>query len=171
MKTFNKTLLVAALTLSGSAFAATNGTLGADSTGTSDVIIIKENVVLISDVEDLDLGTLNVATANISAADDVCVFNSTANYSVTVSSANTVFELQSAGGDAIPYAVTWEDDSSGASPVTAGALLGGQVGDRTSLNCNGTPNATFEVTVLSTDFNAAAPGSYTDTLTLLIEPE
>lgn len=173
MKALNKTLLVAALTLSGtslSALAATQGTLGADSTGTSEVMIIKDNVVLLSGVADLDLGQYNSTATDLSASDDVCVFNSTATYSVTVAGNGSAFELSN-GTETIPYSVLWTTSAAPAAALTHQTALGGNLGDRTSLNCNGGTNANFEVQVSAVDFNAAVPGTYTDTLTLMIEPE
>ncbi|MFK7854964.1 MAG: hypothetical protein AB8B79_12655 [Granulosicoccus sp.] len=173
MKALNKTLLVAALTLSGTsltAIAATQGNLGASSTGSSDVMIIKDNVVQLSGVGDLDLGQHNSTDIDLTANDDVCVFNSTATYSVTVESAGSAFELRN-GAEAIPYSVLWTTSAAPATAMTHQAALGGNVGDRTSPNCNGGTNANFAVQVSSVDFNAAVPGTYTDTLTLMIEPE
>lgn len=172
MKTFNKTLLVAALTLSGFSFtasAATDGTLGATSMGTSDVILVKENAVQITNVGDLDLGLASSLDADVVASDAVCVFNSTAGYALTVTSANGSFELDS-GADTIAYAVTWATTGA-AAPVQYGSDLTGNLGDRTSPTCGGGTNATFEVTVAAADFNAALPGTYEDTLTLLVTPE
>ena len=170
MKTFKLAVLASALVASGSLMAApTQGTLGATSSGTSDVTIIKENAVQITGVADLDLGTHATLAADVSVNDDVCVFNSTATYSITVSSANGGFNL-SDGTNNIPYSVDW---SSGGAAValTDGALLGSLTGDRTSLNCGGSTNANFSATVAAADFNAAGPGTYTDTLTLLVKPE
>ena len=172
MKTFNKTLLVAALTLSGISFtasAATDGTLGTTSTGTSDVILVKENAVQITDVGDLDLGLASSLDADVSASDDVCVFNSTAAYTVNISSDNGAFELIS-GTDTIDYEVSWATTGA-AAPVSYNTDVTGNLGDRTSPTCGGGTNATFEVTVAAADFNAALPGTYEDTLTLLITPE
>ncbi len=172
MKTFNKTLLVAALTLSGFSFtasAATDGTLGATSTGTSIVTLVKDNAVQITNVADLDLGTASSLAVDAVASDAVCVFNSTATYSINITSANGAFNLTNAG-ETMPYAVTWATTGA-AAPVAYNSDLGGNLGDRTSPTCGGGTNATFEVTVAAADFNAALPGSYGDTLTLVVTPE
>lgn len=159
--------IASAVVVSGSAVAATDGTLGLTSTGTSVVTIIKENAVQISNVNDLDMGTHSALAADASANDDVCVFSSTSGYNITVSSANGALELQDAATTTpVPYALTWDT-----APVTLGSTITGLTGDNTSLNCGGGTNANFAVTVASADFNAAAPGTYTDTLTLLVQPE
>jgi len=170
MKMYSKTLLVAAITMSGSAMAATQGNLGPDSTGTSDVTIIKEDAVQISNVDDLDLGTMNLASADITATDEVCVFNTTATYSVTVSSSNGVFELRD-GAEAIPYAVSWADDDLVPAGVVYGVAETAQLGDNLDPTCGAGTNASFGITITQADFNNAAAGTYTDTLTLLINPE
>lgn len=172
MKNFNKAILVAAvLGMSATAQAATDGTIGTTSTGTSDVMVVKENAVMITDVGDLDLGIMNSTAADLVAFDDVCVFNSTANYQITVTTSNTSFELSDGGTGAIPYALTWADDGGIPGSVVYGTTVTGLVGDRTSPSCGGGTNARFTVSVLAADFNSAAPGTYTDTLTLMVEPE
>lgn len=165
MKKFTLAAVASVVLASGSAIAASDGTLGLTSTGTSVVTIIKENAVQISNVNDLDLGTHSSLAANAVAADDVCVFSSTTGYNLTVTSANGVFELQD-GAEAIPYDLSWNT-----APVTEGGVMSGLTGDNSSLNCGGGTNAAFEVTVAAADFNGAEPGSYTDTLTLLVQPE
>ncbi len=170
MKNFKLAVLASALVTSGSLMAAQDGNLGGTSAGESLVTIIKENAVQISDVADLDLGSHATLAADVSANDDVCVFNSTAAYSITVSSANGEFKLMN-GAAEIPYSVEWSANSGAAAPLAHGAALASLAGDRTSLNCNGGTNANFSATVAAADFNAAGPGTYTDTLTLLVEPE
>lgn len=170
MSMLKKSFLVAAVLVSGTAIAAQDGTIGATSQGTSDVTLVKENVVQITGVADLDLGIHNSTATALTAFDDVCVFNSTTNYAVTVSSANAAYELRS-GTDAIPYTVNWTDSSNTPVALSNGNPAGGMSGDQTSLNCGGTNNASFAVSVTAADFNSANPGTYTDVLTLMIEPE
>lgn len=171
---FSKVLLAgSALAFGGVAMAATQGTLGTDSTGTADVTVIKENAVQISDVDDIDLGSHPVLAADATGSDDVCVFNSTGSYNVTVTSANN-FSLDSTAGQSIAYAVTWAEVVGGLAGPAADATNGqltGLTGDATAVDCSGGTNATFTVTVAQADFNAAAPGTYEDTLTMMVEPQ
>lgn len=161
-----------ALSASGVVTAATDGTLGATSTGESIVTIIKQNAVQITNVGDISLGTHAALAADQSGSDAVCVFSSTGGYSVTATSANGTgaFSLNDGGTNDIAYTVTWQG-AGAAVPLAEGTALIGQTGDSGSVNCSGGTNATFEVTVAAALFNAAAPGSYSDTLTLLVEPE
>ncbi len=169
MKTFKLAVLASSLIASGSLMAATQGNLGLESEGSSIVTIIKQNAVQISNVNDLDLGTAAFLAADASANDDVCIFNSTASYQVTVTSTNGMNLVD--GTDMIPYAVEWSANGGAAVGVSDGVPVTGLVGDQASLDCNGGTNANFSATVAAADFNAAAPGTYTDTLTLLVEPE
>ena len=169
-----KLALVASLaagSLSGVAVAAQDGTLGLTSTGESIVTIIKQNAVQITNVADLDLGVYATLAADATANDDVCVFSSTGGYSVTLSGAGAGFALDGGAAGTIPYAVQWAANGGAAVPVVAGTPIVAQAGDASSLNCNGGTNANFSVAVSAALFNASAPGTYTDTLTLLVEPE
>lgn len=169
MKLFKYAFVATMVAASGVAVSATDGTLGTTSSGTSVVTIIKDNAVQISDVNDLNMGNHSALTADEVMSDGVCVFSSTGGYNVTVSSANGALELVS-GTDTIPYSLDW---AAGGAPaaVTLGTPIIGLAGDQSATDCGGTPNASFEVTVAQADFNSAPPGTYTDTLTLLINPE
>ena len=169
MKTLGKVILVTALGVAASAHAASDGTLGATSVGESEVTLIKDNAVMITNVADLDLGTHSTTATSLTASDDVCVFNSTATYNVTVTSLNGAFALTD-GTNTIDYSLTWADSAGVPAPVLYNTTLPGLQGDRTSTNCNGGTNAAFAVEVAALDFNTAAPGNYTDTLTLTIAP-
>ena len=169
MKNVRLALIASVFAVSGTALAASDGTLGTSSTGTSVVTIIKENAVQISNVNDLDLGTHATLSADAVLSDDVCIFSSTVGYNVTATSANGAFNLAD-GANTIAYSVTWTVGVTTA-PMVYNTAITGLSGDNTSLTCSTSTNATFEATVASADFNAANPGTYTDTLTLLVAPE
>ena len=173
MKNLKLALVASLVSLStaGVATAAQDGNLGLTSTGESIVTIIKQNAVQITNVADLDLGIYATLAADVAADDDVCVFSSTGGYSVTLSGAGAGFTLDGGAAGAIPYLVQWAAGGAPAVPVVPGTPIVSQPGDATSLNCNGGTNANFAVSVSAALFNAAAPGTYTDTLTLLVEPE
>lgn len=177
MKNFKLALAAAAVAVSFSATvnAATDGSLGdasIGSTGTSDIILIKDNAVQITNVGDIDLGQASTLAADAVGGDDVCVFSSTGGYEVTVDSdvRAGAFNLESAGGDQMAYTVTWAANGGAAAPVTAGSAITSLAGDSSSLTCSGGTNARFEVTVDDAVFNAAAPGTYEDTVSLLVMP-
>jgi hypothetical protein len=150
--------------------AATDGALGSTSEGTSIVTIIKEDAVLISDVDDLFLGTRGALFENQVNADAVCVYSSTGSYNLSITTTNGAFSLQSANTTTdIAYSLEWITEE--ATSVAYNSPVIGLIGDSRSINCNGTTNALFQITVTPATFNAAAPGNYQDTLTLLVAPE
>lgn len=150
--------------------AATDGSLGSTSEGTSIVTIIKEDAVLITGVDDLNLGTRGALFENQVAADGVCVYTSTGSYSLAITSANGSFSLQSETTQTdIAYSLNWITDTTAS--VAYNSQITGLIGDGRSITCNGTTNALFQLTVTSSAFNAADPGIYQDTLTLLVAPE
>lgn len=160
----------------------------ATSSDTSTVTIVKENAVLLSDVDDIDFGTPGALDATTSEkSDDVCVFSSTGAYTVTASSAGG-FQLtdSTVAGTTIDYTVTWNAATApatvgGAAGAAADSTLGGvgvtvtapqteYAGDRDSLDCSSGTNASFTVDLEEADYNAAPAGTYTDTLTLEVTP-
>jgi spore coat protein U-like protein len=150
--------------------AATDGSLGSTSEGTSLVTIIKGNAVLITDVDDLFLGTHGTLDTKKVSADAVCVYSSTGAYNLAITTINGYFALQSTSTTTdIPYSLEWITDV--ATPVLHNSPINGLIGDSQSINCNGSTNAIFQQTVRRAAFNAADPGSYQDTLTLLVAPE
>lgn len=170
MRTFNKVILVAALCAATTAQAAQDGTLGASSTGVTDITLVKDNAVQISAVNDINLGTYSSTATTIEASDDLCVFNSTASYNVTVTTANGSFELSN-GTQTIPYSLSWSDLNNTDLAVFYSIPLTGRTGDRTSPTCDGGTNTTVAVRVDAAAFNNAVPGTYTDTVTMMIQPE
>ncbi|MFK7860422.1 MAG: hypothetical protein AB8B64_16505 [Granulosicoccus sp.] len=159
------------LTLAGHALAATDGGLvtnGAASTGSSDVSIVKQVSVQITNVDDLDLGTHAQLSADVVATDDVCIFASDTTYFVTVSSVNGDFQLVGTDpANTMDYDVRW-----GATQLSYNTQIGtAQVGDPSDATCGGTENASYSVTVAQADFNAASYDTYTDTIIVSIIPE
>jgi len=148
MKLARIALVTSIAAISGNAIAATDGTLG----GTSE-----------------DLGTFGSLTATTTGADDVCVFSSTGGYGLVMTSANDGFSMAATGTTTtIDYSVEWEANLT--SDLTYNSMLPGLIGDSTDVDCNGQTNATFTISIEPSAFNAAEPGSYTDTLTMLVQP-
>ena len=176
---------VVAASFSGAAFAA-DGTLGATSQADSLVTIIKDNAVRITGVDAVPLGTASFLNAAVTEGDDVCVYSTTGDYTVTASSAmgGANFQMAKDGvatNEKIDYSVEWLTSTTAASGSGTGLASGvesaqlvgaGSTDVTTDFNCGGAgANARFEVTVTDTDFNNATFGDYQDTLTLLVAPE
>lgn len=171
MKNYKLTLLAAFTVVAGSAQAATDGSLDTTSSATSDISLTKESSVQISGVSDIDLGTQGSLAVDATGSDDVCVFSSSGSYSITVTSSNGAFVLSDVDSATdIPYNLNW---TVAATPqaLTYNTTSNAVVGDQSDPTCGGTPNANFEVVIPTAGFNAAEPGTYIDTLTLLISPE
>jgi hypothetical protein len=175
MPQIGKALAVAAVATfaASNAFAATQGTLGATSTGSLNITLTIDQLVQISALNDIALGNYT-GGANMTGVDDLCVYSNIGGYQITATGngAGSAFHLIGAGAT-IPYAVEWAD-SAGAltgDPLTSGTVLTNQSGTFTTPNCGGTNNARVRVTVNSTDLAAAPAQAYTGVLTLLVAPQ
>jgi hypothetical protein len=188
MKGLKKSIVALALTASCSNFAfATDGTLGATSTGTSTVSITTTDMVEITSSSwDYAIGSYSGSSGVDSlATKKVCVFSNvpTGNYTVTGSSdwtaaggaadnTETNFYLKRAATtDTIQYTVRWNPTGNG----TGGALLTGNAASAdmgnvdASYPCN-TDTANFQIQMTHNNIMSKPSGSYSGVLTLLITP-
>lgn len=150
----------------GSLWAASDGSVGATSSGTLGVQVMIPALVRITDLSDIDLGTYSGDQGNLSGSSDACVrSNSPGNYQLTVTSSNGAFNLQD-GSESLAYSVTW-----GGAAVSYNTPLSGLTPDSDSLSsCTPTVDQ-LTVEVLGSALHQARPGSYSDTLTLMVAPE
>lgn len=156
--------------------AATQGTIGATSTGSLTIDAFIANLAQISSLDDIDLGNYD-GTSAMSGNDQVCVFSNTGGYEVTATGdgAGNAFELSN-GTDALDYGVEWADSAGAGSgtAMTSGAALqfAAPSGPITTPDCNGgtSLNARVFVDVLATDLAVAPAGTYTGVLTLTVAP-
>jgi hypothetical protein len=164
-----------------SAQAATSNPLnpGATSTGTVDVSVIVPDVVWIQNLDPVALGY--TAGSNATANESFCVTSSTSAYQITFTSLNTAngnTDITASGpSGSVLYNVLFDDDadaSAGGSTVTTGTAITGNVSGYSAVppSCASGDNASFFVTFLeSGNLDSALAGTYTDELTLLVEPE
>ena len=177
MKNFSKIATGVALAASlyaGNVMAATNGSLGTDSTGTSLVTLSIADRVQISDMHDIALGAWS-GTGNMTGAANFCVYRSGGdNYALTATTDNGAYAVTSATThDVIPFSAQVTDTGSSGSPVsltyntaTTTALVGS-----TSLTCGGNDNAQLSVTFAPSDLQKASSASdYQATVTLYVQP-
>ncbi|MDZ7685210.1 MAG: hypothetical protein U5O39_09620 [Gammaproteobacteria bacterium] len=103
--------LVASLTAAGSAMAASDGSLGADSTGTSDISLEIVDRVQISNMKDITIPAYN-GTGDLTPDTTFCVYrNGGDDYRVTLTTDTTGFQLESGStGDAVPFTAKVDDD-------------------------------------------------------------
>jgi hypothetical protein len=170
---FKSVLLAAAVAGGGiSAMAATDGSVGVNSTGTVDISLSVNDEVRISNLSDINLGVFGGADAIGST--DACVYrNGTGAYRITAagSGAGGAFSLTD-GTNTVAYSVAF-DDGTGAIGMGASTPMIGRTGaDPASATCATTGNnATVTTTVAAVDAASLPAGTYTGTLTLLVAPE
>lgn len=166
-------LLVVA-TQGSTAKAATDGTLGATSTGSLVVTITVPPLLRVTGLADRALGTWN-GSSDMNSNDDVCIYSNvtSGSYKVTATGTGTggAFTLAN-GGSALPYKVFWNDvtGTTGEVELTAGTALTGQTGyNNTSQTCGGGSNADFHIRILATELSNVPSGAYTGNVSFLIE--
>ena len=170
-------LLLAGATLSGTAQAATQGSLGATSTGSIAINASVTKQVRISGLEDVSF--LNAdPEVDASNAQNVCVWSNGVNkrYSIVASGSGTSGAYTLAGASTtVPYAVKWHDTATTASATTlaSGVARPAQNGNVNSTTCANTgENASLVVEIAAADLQTMQGGdTYTGTLSLTVSPE
>lgn len=168
----NKILAVAmaaaGLAVSGVSMAASDGTVGATSNGSSVINLIIPSLIRVTGFADITLGTYNGDSLPRSGASPACVSrNSAGNYSVAATSANGGFALKSGVlATTIPYTVAW----SGTSLTQGGPAVGSFAADNNTLAACTPVAGRLAVDVPAAGMDTALPGTYTDTVTILVAP-
>lgn len=164
MRRFCIAILASLIATPGIAKAATDGGIDTTSTGTSSVFLTKQDIVQITGVEDIVFENVSRIKSNVEISMNMCVHNSAAKYSVTVTSRNRAFNLAN-GSNNIPYTITWD----GADVNYSSAVTG--LTGTSDINCSDEQNATMEVNLVPEYFNDAPAGMYFDVLTIEVAPE
>ena len=167
-----------AVSMAGTANAATQGSLGATSTGSVSISASIANRVRISGLSDVAFTNAD-PSVDASNAQNVCVWSntSTKGYRVTASGSGTAGAFTLANASlTVPYAVEWSASSgqSTGSTLTNGVAFTGLTSTATNANCASGPSssASLIVKILSSDLQTMqASTSYSGTLTLLVAPE
>ena len=196
LKTLNATLLASTLTasnmLSGGAYALTQGTLGAQSTGSIDISVVKTTEVRISGLSDahMSLAAWHVGDGAVNLYSPACIYSSTASasYKITATGdgddgAGTNFTIYNAGHTrTIAYAVVWNTPGYAGPFANSGdTLTSGTQSANTYTNaspdssdCSGGAhsgvNTRVNVNITGAAMTAAPADTYTGILTLLIDP-
>jgi hypothetical protein len=181
MKYTNRILALALLATAvgaGEALAATQGTLGSTSTGTSLISLTIPTLYKITDVADIALGTYS-GSGTMSGNDDLCVYSTgSTSYHVqmTDDATNTPanFAVDNAGHTvSIPMAVKWNSTTgtAGNSAVTYNTAFAGTNANTSAADCSvGGKSANVQVNFIQADLQAAPAAPYSTTLTMIIEP-
>lgn len=165
--------LIVLLSVNTITYAATDGSLGATSTGSLVVTANRDDFVQITDMDDITIDIAPNATGTLVNSDDVCYYASTDDYSVDISSTND-FKLISTDLDEIAYSINWNDTAAVTttnfnSNSTAKEVLISQ--NTTNTHCNHGTNANIEISIQNAAYNSTPVGSYTDTISVLISLE
>lgn len=149
-----------------SSMAANDGEVGVSSTGDLEVRLMIPDLIRLSGLQDIDLGTYSGDGQDLTGSSTACVRrNSAGSYSITGTSANGSYQMVS-GSESIPYTVTW-----GGAVLVYNTPLINQVADSGSLNSCPDVQDRLEITVQGSDMDAVPSGAYTDTLILMVAPE
>lgn len=169
---------VAGFLATGVAVAASQGSLGATSTGSISIGASVPNRVQLSGLNDVSFANQDPATAAVSPQ-NLCVWSntSTKGYNVTASGSGTANAFTLANGALnVPYSVEWSQSSgqSSGTALTAGTALTGLKSTATNALCAAGPSSTASLIVkMSTSSlqTMQAATTYTGTLTLVVAPE
>jgi hypothetical protein len=163
---------------SGTASAATQGSLGLNSTGSVSISASIPNRIQLTGLADVAFTNQDpsVAAAN---AQSVCVWSNTntKGYYVTASGSGAASAFTLANGAlTVPYSVEWAGTSgqTSGSALVAATALHGLTSTATNPTCSSGPgsSASLIVRISSTNLQAMqAATSYTGTLTLVVAPE
>lgn len=160
------------------AVAATDGDLGATSTGSVLITASVPNRARISKLVNIDFSSQDPATAALSSQ-NVCVWSNTATHAYTITATGSgsanAFTLSN-GTATVPYSVQWASslDQTSGTPLTAGTASSSLTSGATQQFCSSGPagSASLIVGIGTTDLGAMTAGSsYTGTLTLLVSPQ
>ena len=162
----------------GQATAATDGSLGATSTGTVAISASVPTRTRITGLSDVAFSNQDPGSPAASAQ-DVCVWSNTTTkaYTITATGSGTAsaFTLTNGSGT-VPYSVEWSDTSGATSgtALVAGTASAAQASAATNQICASGPaaSASLVVKMATADLGTMTGGSnYTGTLTLLVTPQ
>jgi len=168
MVNLKKSLLVtSALLLGGlslSSMAAKDGELGNPSIGETIISVQKDHAVMISNVDDINLGLHSAVASDLVGGDSLCVYTSADSYVVTATTASGKFNLL--GPTELPFSLLWNGQ-----PLSHGVQSQNFFGDNTSFNCNGSTNVELVASIGAAEFNVAPTGFYSEAVVLMVQPQ
>lgn len=175
-------LLVFSILSFSSLQAATQGSPGASSSGSVEINIVKNRLIVIKGLRDFNFGVWNSGDGTLSDNDNVCIGKTDLGAPYAIRAAGNgdgidpaAFTLSN-GADQISYNVYWNDANGtvGNQQLTPGLILHGQTGSALSFLFNlfiCATNANVEIEIPDTELQAANGGNYSGTLTLLVIPD
>jgi hypothetical protein len=156
--------------------AATDGALGATSSGDSNVTLTIPKLVRISSITNFDFGNYDGASDPASLNSDTCVWtNDTAGeYTVnaTGDGASNAYTVSN-GSETLSYTVYWNDQvgTSGSVQLSTGISTATQTGaDTSSQTCSGGGTSNLEVRFAKSDILSKEAGTYSGVISLTVSP-
>jgi len=154
--------------------AVVQGVLNPTSTGSFDVTVTISNEVRITGLADIDFGTYP-AVGDLATNYDLCIYSNMpgATYDITASGdgAGSAFTIAS-GANTIAYTVDWNDvtGTPGQSQLTTTVPVAQTGANQQTSDCSvGGDSANLEIEITNAAIVGKPNGTYTGTLTLLIE--
>lgn len=136
------------------------------------VFSVHAQEVRISGLSDFTFGQY-AGTGSPSFSIDVCVYsNPSGVYGVTVTGDGPGFAItHTTNNDTISYGAYWSDGGAYVS-LTSGSVLHNQGNANTSVDdCGGSTNASLELRFSESALLSGSAGSYSGSMTILVEPE
>jgi hypothetical protein len=164
-----------AFSITGSAFAGNDGSLGATSEGNLELDLQVLDSVEISSLDDIDFGTYGgTNTGGINQGDAFCVYvNGGDGYTITPTSSNGSFALLGdTNAETIAYTVKLVGAATGASSASASSYAGATATftGSNSRDCDSANNASVDISIDEQDIRDVATDTYQDTLILTVNP-
>ena len=154
--------------------AATQGNIGATSTGSTTISARSGIFIRITGLDDLDFGTWN-GSSNLTRDSFHCVGTNQAsrrfNIRAVGSGAGGAFTLSNGSGGTLAYSAAYRSGTGVNRALTANAVQTGHVGVALSACRSGSQTMRLRLTISTAQFGAARDGVYTGTLTLTVAPE
>lgn len=164
--------LVFGFVASASPARAADGTLGATSTSSIDLSFQIPSLVMLSGLDDVNMGSW--AGGTMTSFEFACTFSTTTQYRVTATSANGSGQwhrLTDGSGAFMRYLVHWRDSNNFQRRLRHGQLSVVFDSNATVADCGGGTNTRIRIRVRQQWLAATPAGNYSDTLTLLVQPE
>ncbi len=153
--------------------AASDGTLGATSSGSTDISVQIVDMVKVTGLDNIALGSYT-GTGDLTGTTDYCVYrNGGGAYQVTLTSTTGALSVSDGGTNNIGFSVLIDDDNDA---TAGGESLGYNSASLVSMagasaaDCGGSDNAQMHFTFAEADLQAAKSATYNATLTVLVEP-
>jgi len=183
MKAIKKSIfaLMVLGTASSFAYAASDGSLGATSQGTSDISITTTEMAQITNIANISAGSYSGA-AGVDMSDDVCIYTNdagatsykvtaTGNYTSGGGSGTDFFVYSTTTSSTIAYTVSWNNiTGAGNTALTANTQSAAITGANNTYPCPAN-NANFRVQMTHNNIMSVPAGTYEGTLTLVVAPD